>query len=48
MKLERGEGRETRSDKLGEAIVGSDYRASWVTDRILASEQSHDKVKFSF
>lgn len=48
VKLERGEGRETRSDKLGEAIVGSDYRASWVTDRILASEWSHDKVKFSF
>lgn len=46
--MERGEEGETRSEKLGEAIVGSDYRASWITDGILASEQNHDKVKFSF
>lgn len=32
MQYERGRGGEMRSKKLGKAVVGSDYRPSWITE----------------
>lgn len=46
--LQSSDCRAMRSETLREAGAGLEHRASWVTDRILASEQSHDRVRVSF